>query len=299
MAASDSVDQGDLKKVRGIGAKVEARLKGAGITTLERLARTPVNELAALLEGLPGKFDADRITREEWLPQAAALAAAPAAAGAAEPAKVVRHNFTVEVRLDMAGRDIVSSKIVHVQTGDEATWAGWEPQRVIAFIEDRAGTRSAGATIEPESDDARGKDPPPGTGEGEAGLALHTFALVPASGAAFAAGGAVAAVLSFDARTLALPADQIVRAKVGVYAQRPPPGKSLLIGSVVTDVSPSGLVRLQIPCQLPATQPQADVFAAVQVFAAAEAGRKPSGRLPDAQLTLTRTCAAGEQPATG
>lgn len=150
MAASDSVDQGDLKKVKGIGVRVEARLKDAGITTLERLARTPVNELAAVLDGLPGKFDADRITREEWLPQAVALAVTPATpAGEPEPAKLVRHNFTVEVRLDIAGRDIVSSKIVHVQTGDEAAWAGWEPDRVVAFIEDRAGTRSAEPTIEP------------------------------------------------------------------------------------------------------------------------------------------------------
>ena len=125
MAASDSVDQGDLKKVKGIGVRVEARLKDAGITTLERLARTPVNELAAVLDGLPGKFDADRITREEWLPQAVALAVTPATpTGEPEPAKLVRHNFTVEVRLDIAGRDIVSSKIVHVQTGDEAAWAG-------------------------------------------------------------------------------------------------------------------------------------------------------------------------------
>ena len=121
MTASDSLDQGDLKKVKGIGVRVEARLKDAGITTLERLARTPVNELAAVLDGLPGKFDADRITREEWLPQAVTPATP---AGEPEPAKLVRHNFTVEVRLDIAGRDIVSSKIVHVQTGDEAAWAG-------------------------------------------------------------------------------------------------------------------------------------------------------------------------------
>ena len=288
MAASDPVDQGNLKQVRGIGARVEARLKGAGITTLERLARTPVNELAAVLEGLPGKFDADRITREEWLPQAAALAVAPSAE--AEPAKVVRHNFTVEVRLDMAGRDIVSSKIVHVQTGDEATWAGWEPERLVAFIEDRAGTRAAGATIEPESE----RPPEKRTGAGEPDLTLHTFASVPASGFAFTAGQAVMAVLSFETQTLDLPADQLIRVKVDVYAHRPPPGKSLLAGSAVADVRPSGLVRLQVPCHLPATQPQADVFAVVQVFAAARAGPTPSGSLPDARLTMTGTQAPGE-----
>lgn len=283
MAASDSVDQGDLKKVKGIGARVEARLKGAGITTLEQLARTPVNELAALLDGLPGKFDADRITREEWLPQAAALAVTPA--GEPEPAKLVRHNFTVEVRLDIAGRDIVSSKIVHVQTGDEAAWAGWEPDRVVAFIEDRAGTRSAEPTIEPVP---------------ETGLALHTFAMVPASGAAFTAAGPIAAILSFDARTLGLPAGQPVRAKVDIYARRPPPGKSLLAGSTVADVSPAGLVQIQVPCHLPVTQALADVFAAVRLLAAVPAGRRPTGNLPDARLTLTgSSCSGGREMSQG
>ena len=49
MAADDPVDQSDLKKVKGIGVKVEARLKAAGITNLGQLARTPVNELAVIL----------------------------------------------------------------------------------------------------------------------------------------------------------------------------------------------------------------------------------------------------------
>jgi hypothetical protein len=208
-----------------------------------------------------------------------ALAVTPATpAGEPEPAKLVRHNFTVEVRLDIAGRDIVSSKIVHVQTGDEAAWAGWEPDRVVAFIEDRAGTRSAEPTIEPVP---------------ETGLALHTFAMVSASGAAFTAAGPIAAILSFDARTLGLPADQPVRAKVDIYARRPPPGKSLLAGSTVADISPAGLVQIQVPSHLPGTQTMADVFAAVQLLAAVPAGRRPTGNLPDARLTLTASSASG------
>ena len=47
MAADDSVDQNDLKRVKGIGVKVERRLKAEGITNLRQLARTPVTELAA------------------------------------------------------------------------------------------------------------------------------------------------------------------------------------------------------------------------------------------------------------
>ena len=67
MAADDSGDQNDLKRVKGIGVKVERRLKAEGITNLRQLARTPVTELAAILDGLPGRYNADRITREDWL----------------------------------------------------------------------------------------------------------------------------------------------------------------------------------------------------------------------------------------
>ena len=38
----------------------------------------------------------------------------------------------------MADRDVISTKVVHVQTGDEETWAGWHPPRMVALIEDRA-----------------------------------------------------------------------------------------------------------------------------------------------------------------
>jgi len=140
-----SVDQGDLKAVCGIGPKVEASLKRAGIKNLEQLARTPVNELAAALSGLHGTFDKSRILRERWLEQAAALAAAPDPTGfdsdTAAGAESVRHNFTVEVRLLLADRGIVSSKIIHVQTRDEETWTGWDPQHLVAFIEDRSRVR--------------------------------------------------------------------------------------------------------------------------------------------------------------
>ena len=62
-----SDDPADLRAVHGIGPKTEARLKRAAIGDLATLARTPVNELAAALAGLPGKFSADRIAREGWV----------------------------------------------------------------------------------------------------------------------------------------------------------------------------------------------------------------------------------------
>ena len=59
MPTSRPVNQEDLKAVRGIGRKVEARLNEAGIRDLWQLARTPVNEPAAILAGLRGRFDVE------------------------------------------------------------------------------------------------------------------------------------------------------------------------------------------------------------------------------------------------
>lgn len=299
MAADDSVDQNDLKKVKGIGAKVEARLKDAGITSLGQLARTPVNELAAVLDGLTGKYDAHRIHREKWASQATALATVPAARPAEdEPAKRVRHNFTVEVQLAVVGRDVVSSKVVHVQTGDEATWAGWEGQRVVAFIEDRAGLGPPAPDMETKRDPPPATEPAPGTSPGVRvdgpGLALHAFALVVATGPEVTPGGAITATLSFDTEDLALPAGQIVQVKADVYARRPPPASSVLAGSVPADISPGEPVRLQIPCSVPAIGHPVSLFAVVRLFAANE-GRTPSSGLPNASMTLSTAARAAPE----
>jgi hypothetical protein len=296
VAASNSSDQGDLKKIKGIGPQIEARLKEAGITDAGQLARTPVNEIEAALEGLRGGYDADRITREGWLSQAASLAAAATdAAPMAEPAQRVRHHFTVEVQLDVASREILSSKVIHVQTGDEATWGGWDGQRVVAFIEDRSGAqRSAPAVAAPEE-----ATPPIAPAPGDvraatnsgADLELHTFAMVPASEPESTAGGPVTAALSFDAGAIAFAEDQPTRTKIDIYARQPPLGKSLLVGSATVDISPAEPVRVQISCDLPHSEYPVALFAAVQLFAAG-AGHKPSSFLPDAHLTVSRTAAA-------
>lgn len=291
MKAGNSPDQQDLKQIKGIGPKIEARLKDAGITNLSQLARTPVNEIQAALEGLQGGYDASRITREGWLSEAAALAAVAAdARGETEPAKRVRHHFTVEVQLAVASREILSSKVVHVQTSDEATWGGWDAQRVIAFIEDRSGARrSLPAVTEEEGSTAI--EPAPEhvrtTPDKEAGLELHTFAMVPASGPEAPPHGSITAALSFDAAPITLPADQTSRAKIDIYARHPPLGKSFLVGSTTADIRAGEQIQIQIPCDLPPNGYPVALFAAVQLFAGIRAGRKASSVLPSARLTVS------------
>jgi hypothetical protein len=288
---SNSFDQEDLTQVKGIGPKIEARLKGAGITNLSQLARTPVNEIQAALEGLRGGYDAGRITREGWLSEAAALAAVAAdAQREAEPAERVRHHFTVEVQLAVASREILSSKVVHVQTGDEATWGGWDGQRVIAFMEDRSGARRSTPTAAEEVEGSVAIEPAPEqervAPDVEPGLQLHTFAMVPASGPEVSSSGSITAALSFDAAPITLPADQTSRVKIDIYARHPPLGKSFLVGSAMADIGPDGPVRIQIPCDLPLNGYPLALFAAVQLFAGSRAGRKASSVLPGACLTI-------------
>jgi hypothetical protein len=292
MAASGPVDQTDLKEVRGIGRKVEARLKAAGIMDLGQLARTPANELAAILAGLPGKFDTDRILRENWVAQAAALAAHPAGqAETVETMAPIRHNFTVEVRRAVAGGRIESSRVVHVQTGDEETWRGWSPQQqLVAFIEERSGMLPAARPERAEEEARSAAGVAAGTRETgrKAGHSLHTFAMVLGSGLDMSLRGPISATLIFDPATIHLPAGQAVEVMTEVFVRQRPPAKSLLVGRSRMQTGGAGPVRFEIPCELPVAARPTAMFAAVRVLAAAaDARRSPSRGLADASLEIS------------
>jgi len=293
MPISRPVGQTDLKEVRGIGRKVDARLKEAGITDLGQLALTPVKELAAILVGVPGRFDADRILRENWLGQAAELAANSAGqAERVETAAPVRHNFTIEVRRALAGGQIESSRIVNVQTRDEEAWHGWNPQRLVAFIEERSGIPP---TTQPErTDDDVAPVPGVATGARRMGPdrtvkpGLHTFAMVPGSGPDVSLWGPIKATLIFDAAAIRLPAGQSVEVKTDVFVRQRPPSKNILVGRGRMRVGAVDRVRLEIPCELPVRGRPTTMFATVRVLTtAADAGRPPSRGLADACLEVS------------
>lgn len=304
------VHPGDLQAVRGIGPKVEASLKAAGIENLGQLARTPANEVAAVLAEVRGKFDIDRIVREGWLAQAAALAAVPGSAareGGAPTAEPVRHSFTVELRLPLAGRDVVSSKVVHVQTGDADTWTSWDPQRIVAFIEDRSRVRRGGrsgarsdTSSPPRS--APGRKPSPASGSGkitprparespdDPRAAVHAYATVPASGPGIAGGraAAVTAILTFDSAALRLPASQPATVQAEVFARELLAGRSVLVGSSLAAFSPDEHVRLDIACELSAVGRPITLFAVVRVLAGDGDARQPAQDLTGATLAISR-----------
>ncbi len=297
-------DRGELQAVHGIGPKVEARLKEAGITSLRELARTPVNEIAAALAGLRGRFDTDRIVREGWTTQAAALASTstPSEAGGEAAPKPVRHSFTVEVRLPMADRDIVSSKVVHVQTGDEEVWGGWDPQRLVAFIEDRSRAHaSAGPSgSQPDSpapqpvpapaasDQSPPMPSPAAPGRRQRKAVLRTYEVVPVSGPhALAQGRELTATLSFDAPPLEPSPGEVATVKAEVFARQLVAGTSLLVGGSLAAIGWREHFRADIPCDLSAVARPVTIYAVVLVLADDDGSRRAVRGLPGARLVLS------------
>lgn len=318
--ASD--DLADLKSVRGIGPKREARLKAAGIKDLGKLARTPANEVAALLAGLPGGMP-EATYIEAWLEQAAALAAGSgrvgeagsAAEGTVPGGEPVRHSFTVEVRLPPAdGGGAAAVTIRHVNTRDEETWNGWDPARMVTFVEERAGIRPdppPGAappdpgpahpretvpleTVpqETHSEAALPKTAPPDPAPPESGGdGLRTYAVEPASGPVLTACVAgFTATLTFGAQALGLPPDASATVSADVFARRMLTRGSVLAGSAAVSVGPGEQVFLEIPCRLPGQAGAggpATVFAVVRVRAPGAREWKPARRLADANLAIS------------
>jgi hypothetical protein len=316
-------DPSNLQAVRGIGPKAEGCLKNAGIKDLGQLARTPVNELAAAVTGLRGKFDSDRITGERWIAQAAALAARAGSSGPngeAELAQPIRHSFTVEVRLPLPDRDVVSTKVVHVHTGDEEIWAGWHPPRVIAFIEDRSGicagarpaeqpaaelterpgaqsTEQPGAHVTEQPGTAqhprpvkppRAKPRPTANGSPGRQTQLCASATVPASGQGAVGGrtSAVTGTLIFDPAPLSLAAHQTAMAQVEVFARQLLTGSSVAVGSRSATVHPEQQVRVEVSCDLSRPSRPFVLFALVRVLVQDGEARRPAKELAGVRLSV-------------
>ena len=322
-----SDDPADLRAVRGIGPKAAARLKQAGVADLATLAQTPVNELAAALAGLPGKFDAGRIDRENWITQAAALAAAASRSAADGPerdaAQVVRHIFTVDIRLRQAGHVVMSTKITHIPSGDEDAWGAWDPDRLIAFIRERSGLqvsgtgsgpvpahqagratppatgawqaepeqdRSAAAVPEPEPRPFSGPDLP--SGPGPRPSRVSAYAMVPATGPGSAGSRSrvVTAIVTFSRDQLNSADSEPVMVRAEVLARQLLAGGSVVVGRGAATADPGGAggpVRLKVPCDLSPARPPLVLCAAVRVLVPDDGERPPVRDLTGARLLIS------------
>src|SRR5205823_4327463 len=130
---------------------VENRLYKAGILTFAQLAALSPGEIVAQVAGLAS---AERIIKQDWIGQARALAARPAAA---PPVELPDHmgagsssqhyaTFAVELLLD-ENNHVNRTRVMHVQSGDEDLYLGWREPRLIEFLVQHAGLNSPTAEL--------------------------------------------------------------------------------------------------------------------------------------------------------
>jgi hypothetical protein len=145
----------DFKLINGIKRGIEKRLQAADIQTYAQLASlTP--EQILLIVGKGKGYSIRRIKQENWIGQAQDLVPQnnrrKLGKRVTSRPTIRQHyeNFTVELLLDeknLARR----THIVHVQSGDADTWAGWEAQHLFNFVIRHTGvhgpsTKAATAT---------------------------------------------------------------------------------------------------------------------------------------------------------
>ncbi len=137
----------DFTRIKGIGRAINQDLHQAGIETFGQLAASSPEWLATVI----ARRSAKRITRERWISQARRLTPHPpkdkARRRAAQGVPSQHYEtFAVELLLD-ADNYLRRTRIIHVQSGVEESWAGWADARLIGFI-------AAHAALPSQSDEA-------------------------------------------------------------------------------------------------------------------------------------------------
>jgi len=131
----------DFKVITGIGPAVEKRLHQAGIVRYDQLARMTPAELAEILSGMVGMNPAS-IAEKGWIEDAASLSQKLSDLKP-EKSTLLNNNrqhyavFTMELLLDKEN-NVRRTRVLHVQTQKEATWAGWDSSRLLDFVIDGA-----------------------------------------------------------------------------------------------------------------------------------------------------------------
>jgi hypothetical protein len=274
--------QDDLAKITGIGARIESKLKQAGIRTFAQLGRTSVEKLAAI-----SGYSTERIRQSDWVGQAKALAPAPQSATSDEDLRPPdRHNFTVELQLDAPRGAVLSSNIHHVQSGDRDSWRGWDGERLVSFVEVRAWPERL-----PASDTTAVQLPEPAPEPKKErvpqGPSPLGFTQIRADRLLLPGSGPSTVTLRLDASQLEAHDISATALDVEVYGQRPPFSKSRLLGRARTPLGEGPAVRLDIDLPDPASDSQLEVFAVLTFHDGADVGKRPVLiELSNAELTL-------------
>ena len=168
LSTTESPDMADnLKRIKGIGQKVEARLNQAGIFTFSQLAVLSHQHIAEMLKGMVG-VSPEKIRDQNWTGQASQLTSeAQTNESTKTPINLDDRQryetFSVKLLVDEVNK-VRRTNIVHVQKGTEQNWAGWNEQRLIAFVVEHAALSEPAAkttvqmNVESVSTAGRGAD---------------------------------------------------------------------------------------------------------------------------------------------
>jgi hypothetical protein len=276
------IRQVDFTKITGIGPRNDAKLRQAGIRTFAQLGRTSVEKLAAITG-----YSTEQVEQKEWIDQAKALAPtlAPAASADEDLRPPDRHNFSVELQLDANTRAVLSTDIRHVQSGDRDSWRGWDGDRLVSFIEVRAGPETRHTTDTSAGEDVPGPVAGPEKDRVTQEPSPVGFAQIRADRLLFPCSGPSIASLSLDRLEAYAVSASIL--EVEVYGQRPPFSKTRLLGRARTPLRSERAITLDIDLLDPASESLLEVFAVLTFLDGTNVGKPPMWvELADAELTL-------------
>jgi hypothetical protein len=142
--ASESVhiQADDFTLIHGIGPGIEKRLHQANIHTFAQLSALTPEQVADLLSDMIG-MTLKRVVDQDWIGQARQLAAQSSQQADMEidemPANGHMHYavFTTEFLLDEANH-VRRTRVMHVQSQSETSWAGWDGTRLVSFFTNSA-----------------------------------------------------------------------------------------------------------------------------------------------------------------
>ena len=230
--------------IKGIGPAIERSLHEAGILTFDQLASLTPQEIFDAIDSAGG-LSVERIGQQDWIGQARALRGKTATAAlTSSPAKKPveaeerQHyaTFTVEYLLDEENQ-VRRTRVVHIQSGQEKVWAGWQENRLTNFL-----TRQ---TLPAKSEPATQMNPTGGKAH------LTKLEVIPTTGAVarhlLHGGQPFEARLTVDFSQVAIPENQSLAFVATIYARDMSDTSQQVIGKRHGAVTPTNETTIPVP----------------------------------------------------
>lgn len=256
-----------LTRIAGIGPRLAERLARAGVRTVEQLADASVEQVVAAC----GRTSAPTDRAQSWIAQAARLTKEP---GRTSRPHASQRTFTVEARVDGDPAHVETTRVIHTETDDADGWPGWDPARLVDFIESRLGVGHSAAEPVEESADSSGAEP--GEDAPEVALAVHRFGVLRA-GAPLMRRGRADVRLLLDPSELELPTDASAVARVELLARPMGAGREQVLARRQIDLSTGQTVDAVLGGRLPNHDPPFILSATVRILVSRSSDRPHEG----------------------